>query len=108
MAFTVALTEEAAQRMPFENAEGSMSKLKVSEVAVRACEQAVQTLGGWGYIKDFPSRSGTATRSSPRSSRHERDPTARDRPAHVRPGELAAARRADGHGVEPRLAPGAP
>jgi len=21
---------------------------------VRACEQAVQTLGGWGYIKDFP------------------------------------------------------
>ena len=31
-----------------------MSKLKASEVAVRACEQAVQTLGGWGYIKDFP------------------------------------------------------
>ena len=44
----------AAQRIPFENAEGSMSKLKGSEVAVRACEQAVQTLGGWGYIKDFP------------------------------------------------------
>src|SRR3954454_167512 len=44
----------AAQRKPFEHAEGSMSKLKASEVAVRACEQAVQTLGGWGYIKDFP------------------------------------------------------
>jgi acyl-CoA dehydrogenase len=44
----------AAQRKPFENAEGSMSKLKASEVAVRACEQAIQTLGGWGYIKDFP------------------------------------------------------
>jgi acyl-CoA dehydrogenase len=44
----------AAQRKPFENAEGSMSKLVASEVAVRACEQAVQTLGGWGYIKDFP------------------------------------------------------
>ena len=44
----------AAQRQPFEHAEGSMSKLKASEVAVRACEQAVQTLGGWGYIKDFP------------------------------------------------------
>src|SRR2546421_179694 len=44
----------AAQRQPFENAEGSMSKLKGSEVAVRACEQAIQTLGGWGYIKDFP------------------------------------------------------
>ena len=44
----------AAQRKSFDNAEGSMSKLKASEVAVRACEQAVQTLGGWGYIKDFP------------------------------------------------------
>ncbi|MEA2386945.1 MAG: acyl-CoA dehydrogenase [Thermoleophilaceae bacterium] len=43
-----------AQRIPFERAEGSMSKLKASETAVRACEQAVQTLGGWGYIKDFP------------------------------------------------------
>jgi acyl-CoA dehydrogenase len=44
----------AAQRKPFEHAEGSMSKLKASEVAVRACEQAIQTMGGWGYIKDFP------------------------------------------------------
>jgi alkylation response protein AidB-like acyl-CoA dehydrogenase len=44
----------AAQRRPFENAEGSMSKLTASEVAVRACEQAIQTMGGWGYIKDFP------------------------------------------------------
>jgi alkylation response protein AidB-like acyl-CoA dehydrogenase len=44
----------AAQRRPFENAEGSMSKLSASEVAVRACEQAIQTMGGWGYIKDFP------------------------------------------------------
>jgi alkylation response protein AidB-like acyl-CoA dehydrogenase len=44
----------AAQRKPFENAEGSMSKLNGSEVAVRACVQAIQTMGGWGYIKDFP------------------------------------------------------
>ena len=44
----------AAQRRPFNNAEGSMSKLVASEVAVRACEQAVQTMGGWGYVKDFP------------------------------------------------------
>jgi acyl-CoA dehydrogenase len=44
----------AAQRIPFLHGEGSMSKLKASEVAVRACEQAVQTLGGWGYVKDFP------------------------------------------------------
>ena len=45
-----------------------MSKLKASEVAVRACEQAIQTLGGWGYIKDFPVekwyRDAKLTRSS--------------------------------------------
>ncbi len=38
----------------FEHAEGSMSKLKASEVAVWVTEQAVQILGGYGYIKDFP------------------------------------------------------
>jgi acyl-CoA dehydrogenase len=31
-----------------------MSKLKASEVAVWVTEQAVQILGGYGYIKDFP------------------------------------------------------
>ena len=44
----------AASGQPFEKAEGSMSKLKASEVAVRVTEQAVQVLGGYGYIKDFP------------------------------------------------------
>ncbi len=44
----------SAQRVPYRYAEGSMSKLKASEVAVRAAEQAVQTCGGWGYIKDNP------------------------------------------------------
>jgi acyl-CoA dehydrogenase len=24
--------------------------------AVPACEQAIQTMGGWGYIKDFPAK----------------------------------------------------
>ena len=38
----------------FEQAEGSMSKLKASETAVWVTEQAVQILGGYGYIKDFP------------------------------------------------------
>jgi acyl-CoA dehydrogenase len=37
-----------------EHAEGSMSKLKAGEVAVWVTEQAVQILGGYGYIKDFP------------------------------------------------------
>jgi acyl-CoA dehydrogenase len=44
----------AAERIPFQHAEGSMSKLAASEVAVRATEQAVQVCGGWGYVRDLP------------------------------------------------------
>lgn len=44
----------AASGQPFNKAEGSMSKLKAGETAVRVTEQAVQILGGYGYIKDFP------------------------------------------------------
>jgi alkylation response protein AidB-like acyl-CoA dehydrogenase len=44
----------AASGQPFNKAEGSMSKLKAGEVAVRVTEKAVQVLGGYGYIKDFP------------------------------------------------------
>jgi len=44
----------AASGQPFTKAEGSMSKLKAGETAVRVTEQAVQILGGYGYIKDFP------------------------------------------------------
>src|SRR3954467_7701515 len=38
----------------FENAEGSMSKLKAGEVAVWATERAIQILGGNGYAREFP------------------------------------------------------
>ncbi|HEU4393672.1 MAG TPA: acyl-CoA dehydrogenase family protein [Solirubrobacterales bacterium] len=38
----------------FENAEGSMSKLKAGEVAVWATERAIQILGGNGYTREFP------------------------------------------------------
>jgi acyl-CoA dehydrogenase len=38
----------------FENAEGSMSKLKAGEVAVWATERAIQVLGGNGYAREFP------------------------------------------------------
>jgi acyl-CoA dehydrogenase len=38
----------------FENAEGSMSKLKCGEVAVWATERAIQILGGNGYAREFP------------------------------------------------------
>ena len=44
----------AATGVPFERGEGSMSKLAASEVAVRATERAIQTMGGGGYIKDHP------------------------------------------------------
>ena len=44
----------AASGQPFAKAEGSMSKLKAGEVAVKVTEQAIQILGGYGYIKDFP------------------------------------------------------
>ncbi len=44
----------AANGQPFEKAEGSMSKLKAGETAVKVTETAVQVLGGYGFIKDFP------------------------------------------------------
>ncbi len=38
----------------FENAEGSMSKLKAGRVAVWITERAIQILGGYGYVKEYP------------------------------------------------------
>jgi acyl-CoA dehydrogenase len=38
----------------FENAEGSMSKLKSGETAVWVTERAMQILGGNGYTREFP------------------------------------------------------
>jgi acyl-CoA dehydrogenase len=40
--------------LPFNNAEGSMSKLKAGEVAVWATERAIQILGGVGYTREYP------------------------------------------------------
>ncbi len=44
----------ARNSVPFTAGEGSMSKLKASEVAVRVTEEAIQILGGYGYIRDYP------------------------------------------------------
>ncbi len=44
----------AANAQPFTKAEGSMCKLMAGETAVRTTERAIQVLGGYGYIKDFP------------------------------------------------------
>jgi acyl-CoA dehydrogenase len=38
----------------FEAGEGSMSKLYAGETAVWVTEQAIQILGGYGYIREFP------------------------------------------------------
>ena len=44
----------AAQGMRFEHGEGSMAKLHAGEVAVRVTEEAIQILGGYGYVRENP------------------------------------------------------
>ncbi|GAA4210881.1 acyl-CoA dehydrogenase family protein [Microbispora amethystogenes] len=44
----------ARQGRPFQQAEGSMSKLVASETAVWVTEQAIQILGGAGYTREHP------------------------------------------------------
>jgi alkylation response protein AidB-like acyl-CoA dehydrogenase len=34
--------------------ESSMAKLFASEMSERVCSAAMQTLGGYGYLRDFP------------------------------------------------------
>jgi alkylation response protein AidB-like acyl-CoA dehydrogenase len=40
--------------LPFDKAEGSISKLVASETAVRVTDQAIQILGGNGYTREYP------------------------------------------------------
>jgi alkylation response protein AidB-like acyl-CoA dehydrogenase len=44
----------ARNGLPFEHAEGSISKLVAAETAVKVTEQAIQILGGNGYTREFP------------------------------------------------------
>ncbi|MCL4448807.1 MAG: acyl-CoA dehydrogenase family protein [Actinobacteria bacterium] len=44
----------ALNRKPFTSGEGSMSKLFGGETAVWVTEQAIQILGGAGYVKEHP------------------------------------------------------
>jgi len=44
----------ARRGLPFERAEGSVSKLVAGETAVKVTEQAIQILGGNGYTRDYP------------------------------------------------------
>jgi alkylation response protein AidB-like acyl-CoA dehydrogenase len=43
-----------ATQQPFLAGEGSQSKLFASETAVRVTEEAIQILGGYGYVRDYP------------------------------------------------------
>jgi alkylation response protein AidB-like acyl-CoA dehydrogenase len=40
--------------LPFDHAEGSISKLVAAETAVKVTEQAIQILGGNGYTREYP------------------------------------------------------
>jgi acyl-CoA dehydrogenase len=44
----------AAHKKKFEAGEGSQSKLFAGETAVWVTEQAIQILGGYGYIREYP------------------------------------------------------
>lgn len=44
----------AATHKTFTSGEGSMSKLKAGEVAVKVTEDAIQILGGYGYVREYP------------------------------------------------------
>ncbi len=44
----------AATGQPFVHGEGSMAKLYAGETAVRVTEEAIQILGGYGYVRDYP------------------------------------------------------
>ncbi len=44
----------AENAIPFEHGEGSMAKLYAGDTAMRVTVDAVQILGGYGFIKDYP------------------------------------------------------
>jgi len=51
LTFRAAFLEDQGKKIPKESA---MAKLYASELAVRASSNAVQILGGYGFIKDYP------------------------------------------------------
>ena len=44
----------AATHQAFTSGEGSMSKLFAGETAVHVTDEAIQILGGYGYVRDYP------------------------------------------------------
>ena len=68
----------------FDAGEGSMSKLYAGENAVWVTDQAIQILGGYGYMRDLPARALAPRRQDLHPLRgHLGDPAADDRPRHL-------------------------
>src|SRR5436853_6545714 len=44
----------AAEDVPFDRAEGSVAKCFAVDVAREVTTDAIQVLGGYGYIKEYP------------------------------------------------------
>lgn len=40
--------------LPYRRGEGSMSKLYAGDIAMKTATEAIQILGGYGYIKEYP------------------------------------------------------
>ncbi len=58
----------------------SMAKLFASDTAMEVTTDAVQVLGGYGYVNEYPGRADDARRQDhPDLRGHERDPKGRDR-----------------------------
>ena len=59
----------------------AMAKLFASDTAMAVTIEAVQVLGGYGYVTEYPVERYHARREDhPDLRGHERDPAARDRP----------------------------
>ena len=66
-------------------------KLKAGETAVRVTEQAIQILGGYGYIREYPVERWHRDAEDLHDLRgHLRDPAPRHRPQHLRPAHQVA------------------
>ena len=75
-----------AKNGTFKNGEGSMSKRKASETAVRVTEDAIQILGGYGYTREYPvERWHRDAKIHTIFEGTERDPAARHLPGDLRP-----------------------
>ncbi|KAG1168911.1 hypothetical protein G6F35_017374 [Rhizopus arrhizus] len=59
--------------------EASMAKLFASEMAEKVCSAAIQTLGGYGYLKDFPRHPAAGDRTRPVASATALSPRLRRR-----------------------------